>query len=155
LNFYLFIKLRRRANVSKLLTLLSAIQEQLLLAIRFWVVNKQHLQQPIAPKDFMAVNQAQIICQQLEDEARRDGEALAKAPNKFKSASDWKVFAEAMDTYLVKLVGSGKIPLKYVTHNQAVADPYAIYATPQAQLIALSLLTEDAFNRDNTLEFMG
>jgi hypothetical protein len=62
--------------------------------MRFWVVNKQRLQQLIDPEGFtaaLALNQAQVMQQQLEDKARGNGEALAKGPNKFKSASNWKV----------------------------------------------------------------
>jgi len=54
-----------------------------------------------------------------------------------------------METYMGQLMGSGKIPLKYIIHSQALADPNTIYATPQAQLIALAPLNGDAFNRDN------
>ncbi len=131
---------------------LSALQEQLILALRFWVVNKQRIQQHIDPESFtmiLALNQAQLMHQQLEDKARGEGEALARAPNKFKPAANGKVFAEAMDTHLSQLLGSGRIPLKYVIHTQAMPDPNAIYATTQAQLIALAPLNGDSFNHDN------
>ena len=52
---------------------LMTIQEQLLMAFCFWIVNKQRLQQRINPEDFtniLAFNQAQIMRQQLEEEAR-------------------------------------------------------------------------------------
>jgi hypothetical protein len=49
-----------------------------------------------------------------------------------------------METYMGQLMGSGKIPLKYIIRSQALADPNTICATPQAQWIA-----GDAFNRDN------
>ena len=65
---------------------LSTMQEQLLMVMRFWVSNKQRLQQPIDPESFtmiIALNQAQVISSQLEDEARGDGESAAKAPDKF------------------------------------------------------------------------
>jgi hypothetical protein len=54
-----------------------------------------------------------------------------------------------MDTYLGQLLGSGHIPLKYVICTQATPDLNAIYATTQAQLIALAPLNGDSFNRDN------
>lgn len=62
----------------------------------------------------MALNQAQIMQQQLEDKARGDGESLAKVPDKFKTASNWKVFIETMETHLGQLVGSERVPLKNV-----------------------------------------
>jgi len=52
-----------------------------------------------------------------------------------------------MDTYLGQLLGSGHIPLKYVICTQATPDLNAIYATTQAQLIALAPLNGDSFNR--------
>jgi hypothetical protein len=71
--------------------LLSTIQEQLLISICFWVTSKQRLQQPIDPEAFImivALHQAQIMRQQLKDEQRNDDESTAKAPDKFKTASN-------------------------------------------------------------------
>ncbi len=48
-----------------------------------------------------------------------DKELVVKLPNKFKFASNWKTFAEAMDTYLGELKGSGQILLKYVIPQHA------------------------------------
>jgi hypothetical protein len=96
---------------------LSTIQEQLLMSMRFWVASKQRLQQPIDPEAFtmvVAINQAQIMCQQLEDEQRGDSKSTPKAPNKFKIVSNWKTFSEAFETYLGQLMGPGRIPLSYV-----------------------------------------
>jgi hypothetical protein len=62
---------------------ISAMQEQLPLPLQSWVIGKQRLRQIIDPAEFttvFALNQAQIMRQQLEDEARGDGETLAKAP---------------------------------------------------------------------------
>lgn len=50
----------------------------------------------------------------LKDEAGLDKEAVVKAPNKFKNAPTWKVFAEATETYLGQLLSSGRISLRYV-----------------------------------------
>jgi hypothetical protein len=80
----------------------SAIQEQLMLAIHFWVVGQQRLQQPIDADIVtaaMALNQARQMRQTLEDDAR-EKESLAKLPNKFKVVTQWKIFAEAIETYL-------------------------------------------------------
>ena len=87
--------------------------------------------------------------QQLVDEARGVSETLAKAPEKFKVASNWKVFSEAMETYLGQLLGSGRVPLQYVIRTDAIADPQAMYVTPQTHLVAIAPLVGDSFNRDN------
>jgi hypothetical protein len=65
--------------------------------MRYWVVNKQRLQLPSIADEFtlvVALNQAQVMRQQLEDDAQMDKEFMAKAPEKFKMASSWKVFSE-------------------------------------------------------------
>jgi hypothetical protein len=78
--------------------------------MRFWMVAKQRLQLMIVAEEFtmlVALYQAQVMRQQIEDEARGDKEVVAKAPDKFKNASNWKLFAEALETYLNQLLGSG------------------------------------------------
>ena len=62
--------------------IITAIQEELLQAMGFWVANLQRLQQVIDPEQFMTVlplNQAQMMRQYLEDDARADKEQVAKA----------------------------------------------------------------------------
>jgi hypothetical protein len=54
-----------------------------------------------------------------------------------------------METYLSQLLGSGHVPLKYVIRTNALPKPQAVYATPQAQLVAIAPLIGDLFNRDN------
>jgi len=87
--------------------------------------------------------------QQLEDDARMDKETVAKAPEKFKTASSWKVFSEVLETYLGQILGSGRIPLRYVIRKAAHADPEAVYLTEQEQSIALAPLHGIAYQRDN------
>jgi hypothetical protein len=131
---------------------ITAIQEQLLQAMRFWVAGLQRLQQIVDPALFttaLALNQAQVMQQALEDEARADKEVVAKAPDKFKNASNWKVFAEAMETYLMQLYGSGKVPLNYVIRPDTVATPGAVYPTEQARMVTLAPLNGSSFQRDN------
>jgi riboflavin synthase len=80
------------------------VQEQLLLAVRFWVSNRQRLQKPVEAHVVTAVlayNQAQMMRHMLEDEARADKEQTAKMPEKFKAPNGWRIFAEAMETYLI------------------------------------------------------
>ena len=99
---------------------INTVQEQLLLAMRFWVIQRQRLQLPVDATQFnmiVALNQAQIMRQQAEDDARSDKEPVAKAPDKFKSATSWKIFAEALETYLGQILGSGRIPLRYIIRH--------------------------------------
>jgi hypothetical protein len=126
---------------------ISTLQEQF-----YWIIGKQRMQLPVAAEDFtmvVALNQAQTTRQQLEDDARMDKEMVAKAPEKFKTASSWKVFSEAFETYLGQILGSGRIPLRYVIRMAVHADPVAVYLTEQEQSIVLSPLQGIAYQRDN------
>jgi hypothetical protein len=117
------------------------------------MVAKQRLQLMIVAEEFtmlVALYQAQVMRQQIEDEARGDKEVVAKAPDKFKNASNWKLFAEALETYLNQLLGSGWVPLHYVIGRQAHFDPEAQFANEEEQAIALAPLMGPAFQRDNT-----
>jgi hypothetical protein len=94
--------------------LLTVLQEKLLLGIRFWISSQQRLQIPVEENHIipaLAYSQANIRAHMLEDEARADKEPSTKMPNKFKSPAGWKVFSEAMETYLGQLKGTGWIPL--------------------------------------------
>jgi hypothetical protein len=125
----------------------KTVQEQFLLSLRHRVVNKQRLQEPINPNEFTlvtALNQTQLMRQQAEDEARMDKEVVAKAPDKFKLGSSWKVFTEALETYLGQLLGSGHVPLKYVIRKTEVPLPNAIYQTELERNIAITPLTGEA-----------
>jgi hypothetical protein len=89
------------------------------------------------------------MCQQAEDDTRMVKEVVAKAPDKFKSGSAWKIFAKAMETYLGQLLRSGRVPLKYVVQRLEVPDPGEIYETEQEQNVAIAPLHGPAFQRDN------
>ena len=77
-------------------------------------------------------------------------EIVAKATDKFKNVSNWKLFAEALETYLSQLLGSGRVPLCYVIRRQAQLNPDAQFAHEQEQKIALATLTGPESQRDNT-----
>jgi hypothetical protein len=131
---------------------INTIQEQLLLSMRFWVIQRQRLQMPVDANQLtmiIALNQAQIMRQQIEDDTKTDKEPVAKMPDKFKSATSWKIFAEALETYLGQLLGSGRIPLRYVIRRLANPDPDATYNNENELAIAMSPLAGDSFNRDN------
>ncbi len=70
-------------------------------------------------------------------------------PEKFKKASEYKLFEESLETYLGLLRGTGRIPLSYVIRHDEVADPSAIYESKNEQRIALAPLVGPEFNRDN------
>jgi hypothetical protein len=75
---------------------------------------------------------------------------VANLPDKFKIASTWKIFAEALDTYLGQLKGIGHIPLKYVIHHYAIPVPEAIFQNELEESIALVPLTGEKYQRDNS-----
>jgi hypothetical protein len=93
---------------------ITVLQEKLLLGLRFWISNRQRLQIAIDATEItpaLVYTQANIRAHMIEDEARADKEPTAKMPDKFKIPSSWKVFSEAMETYLGQLKGTGRIPL--------------------------------------------
>ncbi len=131
---------------------LMVLQEKLLLGVRFWITNRQRLQLPIEADDItpaLAYTQANIRTRMIEDEARADKEVTAKMPDKFKSPSNWKVFSEAMETYLGQLKGTGRIPLSYVIRRRAQPPPDAQYQTELEQSIALAPHIGPDYQRDN------
>jgi hypothetical protein len=131
---------------------LSVLQEKLLLGIRFWVTNRQRLQIAIDATEItpaLAYTQANIRSHMIEDEARADKEPSAKMPDKFKFPSNWKIFSEAMETYLGQLKGTGRIPLSYVIRRQAQPPDDAQYQTELEQSIAMAPLIGPDYLRDN------
>jgi hypothetical protein len=131
---------------------LTVLQEKLLLGVRFWISARQCLQIPINADEVtpaLAYTQANIRAHMIEDEARADKEPTAKMPDKFKSPTNWKVFAEAMQTYLGQLKGTGRIPLSYVIRCVAQPPDDTIYQTELEQSIALAPLVGPDYSRDN------
>jgi ribonuclease HIII len=93
--------------------MVPVLHEQLLQGMHFWVVKQQCLGVPIVPDQFTqakAYNQTMQMTRLSEEEARKDKDQLAKIPDKFKKASDFKIFDEALDTYLGLIDGSGRAP---------------------------------------------
>ena len=131
---------------------INIVQQQMLLAMRYWVVTRQRLGLPVVATDFTAATayeQSQLMVRLHEDESTTDKEVVAKLPDKFKQPNQWKVFAELIETYLSQLKGSGRIPLNYVIRKQAVPIPNAVYATDEEQIVAIAPLTGDQYNKDN------
>jgi hypothetical protein len=85
----------------------------------------------------------------VEDEARADKELTAKMPDKFKLPSNWKVFSEAMQTYLGQLKGTGCIPLSYVIRRLAQSPLDVSCQTELEQNIAMAPLSRPDYQRDN------
>jgi hypothetical protein len=131
---------------------INIIQQQLLLAIRHWVINRQRLGLDVNADDFMAIiayEQSQIMVCLQEDDTAADKEVVAKMPDKFKQPSQWKVFVELMETYLSQLKGCGRVPLNYVVCKIAVPIPGTLFATKEEQTVAIAPLTGDQYNKDN------
>lgn len=131
---------------------INMLQQQMLLAFRFWVVNRQRLGLPVDAEDFTAITafeQSQLMVRLQEDEAVADKESIAKLPDKFKQPSQWRVFAEMIETYLSQLKGSGRVALNYVIRKNAVPVPGMIFQTDAEQAVAISPLAGEQFNRDN------
>jgi hypothetical protein len=131
---------------------LTVLQEKLLLGIRFWISNRQRLQMPIIADDLtpaLAYTQANIRAHMIEDEARADKEPTAKMTDKFKNPSNWKVFAEAMQTYIGQLKGTGRIPLSYVIRQVAQPPDDATYQMELEQSIVMAPLPGPDYLRDN------
>jgi hypothetical protein len=70
-------------------------------------------------------------------------------PDKFKIASNWKIFSEAIETYLTQLLGSGRVPLSYVIRQNDIPDPDAVYDTQQEENVAIAPLVGTSYQRDN------
>jgi hypothetical protein len=132
--------------------MITVMQEQLLQGMRFWVTNRQRLGLPVEAEDFTtatAFEQTALMTRMIEDEARTEKDQVATMPEKFKKASEYKLFEESLETYLGLLRGTGRIPLSYVIRHDEVADPSAIYESENEQRIALAPLVGPEFNRDN------
>jgi hypothetical protein len=95
-----------------------------------------------------ALNQVQKMRQHADD-ARMDKEIAAKAPDKFKLGTTWKVFAEATENYLGQLMGFSRIPLSYMVRRREIPEPEAEYQNDLERLIAIAPLTGDAFQQGN------
>jgi hypothetical protein len=131
---------------------LTILQEKLLLGVRFWISYWQRLQLPIEAEELtpaLAFTQANIRAHMIEDEVRADKEVTAKMPDKFKSPLNWKIFSEAMETYLGQLKGTGHIPLSYVIRRLAQPPQDAQYQTELEQSIAMAPLIGPDYQRDN------
>jgi hypothetical protein len=90
-----------------------------------WVTNHQLLGMLVDADEFTtatAFAQMALMTHTLEDDARKKKDQVAKMPEEVKEAVECKVFAKSLDTYLRLLKGTGKIPLKYVIHSDAVPD---------------------------------
>ncbi len=117
------------------------------------MISKQRLHQPVNATDITAIdifNQAQTLMRILEDEPVSGKEMVAKLPDKFKIASTWKIFAEALDTYLGQLKGTGRIPLKHAIHRYAIPVPDTIFQNELEESIALAPLAGEIYQRDNS-----
>jgi hypothetical protein len=89
---------------------INMLQQQMLLAMCHWAVNRQRLSLLVEAEEFNAITafeQSQLMVCLQEDEAVSERESVAKLPDKFKQPSQWRVFTELVETYLSQLKGSG------------------------------------------------
>jgi alcohol dehydrogenase class IV len=93
---------------------------------------------------------AQLMRQQLEDDTQLDKETVVKMPDKFKIGSSWKVFSEAVETYISQLLGTGRDPLSGVIKKYVIANADALYETEQDQMIAIAPLSGASYQQDHT-----
>jgi hypothetical protein len=108
---------------------INMMQQQMLLSFHYWVVNRQRLGLPVDADDFTAIlafEQSQLMVRLQEDEALADKETVAKLPDKFKLPSQWRVFAEMIETYLSQLKASGRVALNYIIHKAPTPVPDTI-----------------------------
>jgi len=129
---------------------ISVEHEQLLTAMWHWVKTRTRVNQDINPELFtreVAISEA-IKMVNIEEESKAT-DAELKMPEKFKSNSKWTYFAEAVDTYLNRLKGHGRIPLNYVIRNVEIPEDGAQLATEQEFAVATTPLEGDQFDLDN------
>jgi hypothetical protein len=129
---------------------ISVEHEQLLTAMWHWIKTRTRLNQDIDSELFdreVAISEA-IKKVNIEEESKVT-DAELKMPEKFKLTSKWTYFAEAVDTYLNRLKGHGRIPLNYVIQNVEVPEEGTVYATGQELVIARTPLEGDHFDLDN------
>lgn len=134
---------------------ISMEQEQFLTAMRHWVKTRVRTNRDISPELFtrdVAIAEA-IKLVNVAEEAATEKDSDVKMPDKFKFTSKWIVFAEAVDTYLNRLRGQGRVPLNYVLRTQEVPIPGTIYATEQEMIISTAPLAGDLYDLDNERVF--
>jgi hypothetical protein len=134
---------------------ISLEQEQFLTAMRNWVKTRVRTNPPIDPDLFtreVAVAEAIKMVNQAEEIAI-EKDTDVKAPEKFKLNTKWIVFAEAVDTYLNRLKGQGRVPLNYVIRTLYEPEDDAVFATEQELMIATAPLTGDQYDIDNECVF--
>jgi hypothetical protein len=130
---------------------ISIEQEQLLTAMRHWVKLRVRTNRSIESNLFtrdVAIAEA-IKMVNIAEETITEKESDVKLPEKFKMASKWIIFSEAMDTYLNRLKGQGRIPLNYVIRTLALPVPGTNFDTEQEMIIATAPLLGDQYNLDN------
>jgi hypothetical protein len=130
---------------------ISIEQEQLLTAMCHWVKSRVRINRSIESNLFTCdVAIAEVIKMvNIAKETITEKESDIKLPEKFKMTSKWIIFSEAMDTYINRLKGQGRIPLNYVIHTLALPEPGTTFDMEQEMIIAKAPLLGDQYNLDN------
>ena len=126
-------------------------QEQLLTAMRHWVKTRARTNRDIDPALFtreVAVSEA-IKMVNIAEQPESEKESDVKMPDKFKLTSKWIVFSEAVDTYLNRLKGQGRVPLNYVIRTVETPVVGTVYNTEQELIVATTPLVGDQYDLDN------
>jgi hypothetical protein len=126
-------------------------QEQLLTTMQNWVKTRVRLNQNIDPQLFtrdVAIAEA-IKMVNIAEESINDKESDVKLPDKFKLSTKWVIFAEAIDTYLNRLKGQGRVPLNYVIRDLVAPIPGTVFATEQEHAVAAAPLNGFQYDLDN------
>jgi hypothetical protein len=130
---------------------LSTTTERYLVAMVTWVRQRVLYGIKVNPDNFtLEVAQEEAMKLTMRDEAiNQSKDYKPPMPEKFKAASKYKVFKETVQNYLNQLTGISDVPLSYVIRDESQRDLNAKYETETARLIAIALLSGNAFEKDN------
>lgn len=126
------------------------MQQQYLVAMRFWGRDRLRLGLPIDPVHFTLAEaqQAALLMIQEEQELAVRDTVKPVPPDKFTRATNWLVFREALVAYLSQLKGINRIPLNYVIRDDEHPNPDAVYDNERERRIATVPLHGHDFRQD-------
>jgi hypothetical protein len=121
---------------------LSATERYLVVMVT-WVRQRVLYGIKVNPDNFtLEVVQEEAMKLTMRDEAiNQSKDYKSPMPEKFKVASKYKVFKEAVQNYLNQLTGISDVPLSYVIRDESQRDLNAKYETETVRLIAITPLS--------------
>jgi len=131
------------------------MQQQYLVAMRFWGRDRIRLGLPIDPVLFTLAEAqaAALLMVQEEQEIAAKDTIKPVPPDKFTKASGWLSFREALVAYLSQVKGVNRIPLSYVIRDDEQPDPDAVYENDRERRIATVPLQGHDFRQDSESVF--